>query len=239
MEAMTASSNASSAPILAWHYTLGVHLLRILESGYVLPQDTPDTPVVECPVAWFSLNQQHDPSALKSILVNGKPQPPTLAVMRQLGNGVYRLGISPRRLLGGEALRREARRGALRPEQRGLGLGGVHHQDQHGLRAVGEVGRARRRVASGGGELGAGRFARVHAGDLQARRLQEAERGAHAHAAQADHRDAHRPRPPRSRARRQAPGRPSGRQAARRGVAGGAARGYTAADERTRRTRTP
>jgi hypothetical protein len=109
MEAMTASSNASSAPILAWHYTLGVHLLRILENGYVLPQDTPDTPVVECPVAWFSLNQQHDPSALKSILVNGKPQPPTLAVMRQLGNGVYRLGISPRRLLGGEALRREAR----------------------------------------------------------------------------------------------------------------------------------
>lgn len=101
--------NQPSQTLLAWHYTLGVHLLRILENGYILPQDTPDTPAVECPVAWFSLNQQHDASALKSILVNGVAQPPTLAVMKQLGNGVYRLGISPRSLLGGEALRREAR----------------------------------------------------------------------------------------------------------------------------------
>ncbi|TAK98893.1 MAG: hypothetical protein EPO09_01860 [Aquabacterium sp.] len=101
--------NQPSTPLLAWHYTLGVHLLRILENGYILPQDTPETPAVECPVAWFSLSQQHDPSALKSILVNGVAQPPTLAVMKQLGNGVYRLGISPRALLGGEALRREAR----------------------------------------------------------------------------------------------------------------------------------
>ena len=99
----------ATTPLLAWHYTLGVHLLRILENGYILPQDSPETPAVECPVAWFSLNQDHDPSALKRILVNGVPQAPTLAVMKQLGNGVYRLGISPRSLLGGEALRREAR----------------------------------------------------------------------------------------------------------------------------------
>lgn len=95
--------------ILAWHYTLGANLLRILESGYILPADHEDTPVVECPVAWFSLNQRYDPSAAKSLELNGAAQPATLQVMRQLGNGVYRLGIAPRTLLGGEALRRQAR----------------------------------------------------------------------------------------------------------------------------------
>lgn len=97
------------SPILAWHYTLGANLLRILESGYILPADKEDTPAVECPVAWFSLNQQWEPSAAKSIEVNGVAQAPTLPVMRQLGNGVYRLGIAPRSLLAGEALRRQAR----------------------------------------------------------------------------------------------------------------------------------
>lgn len=101
--------NTAHPPLLAWHYTLGAHLLRILENGHILPHDTPDTPAVECPVAWFSLNQRHDPSALKSIEVHGVAQPPTLAAMRQWGNGVYRLGISPKALLGGEALRRQAR----------------------------------------------------------------------------------------------------------------------------------
>ena len=38
-----------SSPVLAWHYTLGSHLLRILENGYILPHDQPDTPAVECP----------------------------------------------------------------------------------------------------------------------------------------------------------------------------------------------
>lgn len=103
--------NTAHPPMLAWHYTLGAHLLRILENGHILPHDTPDTPALECPVAWFSLNQRHDPSALKSIEVNGVVQPPTLAAMRQWGNGVYRLGISPKALLGGEALRRQARIG--------------------------------------------------------------------------------------------------------------------------------
>ena len=106
--------NTAHPPMLAWHYTLGAHLLRILENGHILPHDTPDTPALECPVAWFSLNQRHDPSALKSIEVNGVVQPPTLAAMRQWGNGVYRLGISPKALLGGEALRRQARIGKAR-----------------------------------------------------------------------------------------------------------------------------
>jgi hypothetical protein len=101
--------NAKTSPVLAWHYTLGVNLLRILEQGCILPQDTPETPVVECPVAWFSLNTRFEPSAAKAIVVNGVAQPATLDVMRQLGNGVYRLGTSPRALLGGEALRKAAR----------------------------------------------------------------------------------------------------------------------------------
>ena len=101
--------NTKTSPPLAWHYTLGVHLLRILEQGCILPQDTPETPAVECPVAWFSLNTRFEPSAAKAIVVNGVAQPPTLDVMRQLGNGVYRLGTSPRALLGGEALRKAAR----------------------------------------------------------------------------------------------------------------------------------
>jgi hypothetical protein len=99
----------AQAPLLAWHYTLGTSLLRILENGHILPGEQPDTPVIECPLAWFSLNQQHDPSALKQLVLKGVPQPATLAVMRQLGNGVYRLGLAPRALLGGEALRRQAR----------------------------------------------------------------------------------------------------------------------------------
>ena len=98
-----------SAPLLAWHYTLGIHLLRILENGYILPHDQPDTPAVECPLAWFSLNQRYDPSAAKRLEVNGVRQPPTLPVMHQFGNGVYRLGVPPRSLLSGETLRKQAR----------------------------------------------------------------------------------------------------------------------------------
>lgn len=99
----------NQTPILAWHYTLGANLLRILESGYILPFDREDTPVVELPVAWFSVNQRFEPSAAKSLEVNGVAQAPTLAMMRQFGNGVYRLGIAPRQLMDGEALRRQAR----------------------------------------------------------------------------------------------------------------------------------
>ncbi|TXJ02835.1 MAG: hypothetical protein E6Q31_01500 [Aquabacterium sp.] len=98
-----------SAPLLAWHYTLGIHLLRILENGYILPHDQPDTPAVECPLAWFSLNQRYDPSAAKRLEVNGVRQPPTLPVMHQFGNGVYRLGVPPRSLLSRETLRKQAR----------------------------------------------------------------------------------------------------------------------------------
>lgn len=104
---LTMSKNQT--PILAWHYTLGANLLRILESGYILPFDREDTPVVELPVAWFSVNQRFEPSAAKRLEVNGVAQAPTLAMMRQFGNGVYRLGMAPRQLLGGEALRRQAR----------------------------------------------------------------------------------------------------------------------------------
>jgi hypothetical protein len=100
--------NKSQKSVLAWHYTLGANLLGILENGHILPTDQPDTPVTECPVVWFSLNQYYDPSAAKSIELNGVKQPSTLPVMRQLGNGVYRLGISPAVLLSGEALRRQA-----------------------------------------------------------------------------------------------------------------------------------
>jgi len=104
-----ASMKQYSAPLLAWHYTLGIHLLRILENGYILPHDQPDTPAVECPLAWFSLNQRYDPSAAKRLEVNGVRQPPTLPVMHQFGNGVYRLGVPPRSLLSGETLRKQAR----------------------------------------------------------------------------------------------------------------------------------
>lgn len=95
--------------MLAWHYTLGRHLLPILENGHLLPHDQPDTPAVECPVLWFSLNQRYEPSAAKRLELDGVPQPATLTVMRQLGNGVYRLGVPPRNLLTGEALRKHAR----------------------------------------------------------------------------------------------------------------------------------
>ncbi len=98
-----------AAPLLAWHYTLGRHLLPILENGHILPHDQPDTPAVECPVVWFSLNQRYEASAAKRLDLDGVLQPATMAVMRQLGNGVYRLGVPPRTLLTGEALRKHAR----------------------------------------------------------------------------------------------------------------------------------
>jgi hypothetical protein len=101
-------SKPPSSPVLAWHYTLGLHLLRILESGHLMPMDTPDTPASESPVLWFSLNQRYEPSAAKSLEVNGARQAPTLPLMRQFGNGVYRLGVSPRTLLSGAPLRRQA-----------------------------------------------------------------------------------------------------------------------------------
>ncbi len=100
--------------VLAWHYTLGIHLLPILESGHLLPMDTPDTPASESPLVWFSLNTRYEPSAAKSLVLDGVTQAPTLAVMRQLGNGIYRLGLTPRQLLTGQALRRQARIGKER-----------------------------------------------------------------------------------------------------------------------------
>ena len=108
--------NSKTTPTLAWHYTLGVHLLRILEQGCILPFDTPETPVVESPIAWFSMNQRHELSALKSLDVAGVAHPATLQAMRQFGNGVYRLGIAPQALLDGAALRRKACRKRILPD---------------------------------------------------------------------------------------------------------------------------
>jgi hypothetical protein len=66
----------------------------------------------EIPVVWFSMNQLYERTAAKRIKVDGsweQGRAATLEEMRELADGVYRIGVPPRGLLGGDALRRKAK----------------------------------------------------------------------------------------------------------------------------------
>ena len=97
-------------PVLVWHYTTGDKLASIQVDSVIRPA-TLHLSAGEIPVVWFSMNQYFERTATKQIRneESGDIRPATLPEMRELGSGIYRLGVSPRSLLGGETLRRKAK----------------------------------------------------------------------------------------------------------------------------------
>jgi len=95
---------------LAWHYTVGARLVAILESESLKPA-TAGIGAGERPVVWFSLNQTFEPTAAKGIVDarTGERRTATIDEMEQIGGGLFRFGIEPRKLLNHDRLRRAAR----------------------------------------------------------------------------------------------------------------------------------
>lgn len=87
----------------AWHYTTRAAYRAINASGYLLP-----TPAgfasVERYLAWFSMCDTFEPSALRYITDQGTRRRATVPEMAHAGRGLVRLGYSPYRLLRGRAL---------------------------------------------------------------------------------------------------------------------------------------
>jgi len=54
---------------LAWHYTIGQHLINILKTGALLPTDVL-IQSNELPALWFSLNQAWEPTASKAMITS-------------------------------------------------------------------------------------------------------------------------------------------------------------------------
>lgn len=111
-------------PLLAWHYTTVDRLDSIERAGFILPA-TANVPQHERPVVWFSLHQHFEPTAAKGLIDSstGRRRDATLHEMIELCGGLVRLGLPPRALLTGEALRRAARINAQ--TWRGLAAAGV------------------------------------------------------------------------------------------------------------------
>lgn len=95
--------------MMAWHYTIGSYLERILGGGMLVPA-TAGVEAPERPVVWFSLNQHWEPTATKGIFGNdGARRMATMEEMWALGDGLFRFGTPARSLLAGETLIRKAR----------------------------------------------------------------------------------------------------------------------------------
>ena len=93
---------------LAWHYTVGNHFLKIMESGYLRPTDIGIEPG-EKPILWFSTNQTWDQTACKAVLKDGKICRISKEETRNLGGGLYRFGMPIDRLHMWPKLVRKAR----------------------------------------------------------------------------------------------------------------------------------
>lgn len=111
--------------VLAWHYTTGMHFLRIVESGVLYPATVGMTPP-EKPILWFSLNQQFEPTARKCTFENGAMRTLSVQETFERGGGLVRFGISPHHLLSGEKLRHRAH--VDRKLWAGLRLAGIKQQ---------------------------------------------------------------------------------------------------------------
>ncbi len=91
---MTSRNHGSQLPRL-WHYTTGVHLRWILESGKIKAENPTFLRPPQKPVTWFSLNQVWEPTACKFPL---PPEAgPTLLrrATAEVCDGLVRIGIDP------------------------------------------------------------------------------------------------------------------------------------------------
>lgn len=80
-----------------WHYTCGIKIPLILESGYLLPIPTNYAPKDELPVIWLSHHPVFEPTAAKGFMNARTGQVQTLGMQgtHEKCGGLYRLKISP------------------------------------------------------------------------------------------------------------------------------------------------
>ena len=86
-------------PRILWHYTKGIHLPKILDTGLIAPA-TAFVPEDERPVVWFSTNQWWEPSMAPGHpdqFVNGKFVKPHSMSMAETAEsyGLARIGVAP------------------------------------------------------------------------------------------------------------------------------------------------
>jgi len=93
----------------AFHYTTGHKFVLIKTSGMLLPTDI-GVSFQERPILWFSLNQQWEQTANKALADSrGILRKLSMDETRELGGGLVRFGIEPRRLFFGTELQKKAR----------------------------------------------------------------------------------------------------------------------------------
>jgi hypothetical protein len=91
------------SPNDVFHYAPWIRLPDIAESGRLMPSNAGGAPH-EPPLLWFSSNPVWEPTANKSIMVNGTSHEMTFEQQQQtIGCIRFRLPASDRRLMGWEA----------------------------------------------------------------------------------------------------------------------------------------
>jgi hypothetical protein len=83
-----------STTLLLWHYTIGQNYRLILAHKAIKPSSA-YTGTKEWPVVWFSRNQVWESSATKGLeKPDGTWQQLTLDELRDVGGGLYRIGVA-------------------------------------------------------------------------------------------------------------------------------------------------
>ncbi len=78
--------------MIAWHYTKGVHLQKIIEDGELRPA-TEGVSRSEKPIIWFSTNQRWEPTAGIGTIENGKLRTATMEETAEVAGGLARIGV--------------------------------------------------------------------------------------------------------------------------------------------------
>lgn len=84
-------------PANLWHYTTGMKIPLILESGAILPIPTNGAPTSELPVIWLSRHPIFEPTAAKGCVDShtGLFRRLTMQETHEMAGGLYRLKVSP------------------------------------------------------------------------------------------------------------------------------------------------
>jgi len=81
---------------IAWHYTIGLKLPLIYESGVLRPTDV-YIEKHEIPVLWFSTNTYWEPTSAKGLLDVARPL--SMQENAEFGEGLYRFGMPASKLV--------------------------------------------------------------------------------------------------------------------------------------------
>lgn len=79
---------------LRWHYTIGPHYAKIIESGVIRPA-TANVLKGERPAVWFSLNPAWEQTACKGIIEDGVRRSLPFEEMLELRIDAFRFGVIP------------------------------------------------------------------------------------------------------------------------------------------------